>query len=1112
MFENYAHFMLKTFFYFSSVVLLLSSCQEMKEQNSTTPFKVFEKVESSKSGLDFINRAESDINTKNNIFDFDYFYNGAGVAAVDLNNDALLDLVFTANQGENKIYLNQGDLKFKDVTEGSGLNEGKGWSTGIAFADVNGDGWQDIYISQGGPYHGELSTNLLFINQKDLTFKESGTVFGLADPSISSQAAFFDFDKDGDLDCIVMNENLLYGTNPQRFYEFTENNQELKHHSSSHLYENVNGKFKDVTEKAGLLSPTFGLGLIVSDINADNLLDIYIANDYYIPDALYINNGDGTFSNQVKKYTRQVSFFGMGVDIADINQDTYSDIFVLDMASTDHYRSKTLMASMNVDAFNLLVDDLDLHHQYMFNSLQLNTGNGHFKNIAHMTGMSKSDWSWAVLLNDFDNNTTNDVFITNGYKKYALDNDIRVEVLKARMKYTNIPLRIKKELYESMPSEKLPNLMFKNKGFLNFSNTSDEWGISTPSFSNGAVYADLDNDGDLELVINNLDEEAFLYRNMTIENKAGNYLKVNFEDAIENMYAKVYVVAGGSTQMKESNSVRGYLSAMDRSIHFGLGSTQKIDTLRVEWLSGKVEEQYNLVVNQEIRLSEKSASLQDANQVSTLALFEQKEPADFSIDFKHIENSYNDFEIETLLPYKQSTLGPFISVADINNDNLDDFFIGGAIGQSGRLMIQTENGEFTDVTSESILADFLYEDMESVFMDVDNDGDQDLYVVSGGYEFDANQDAYQDRLYINNGFGIFNKAIDTKLSEYKLSGKSVFTIDYDNDGLKDILVGTRIIPGRYPLSEGSILFKNTGSSLLPVTEQVIPELGEFGMVNDIIATDFDKDGWEDLIVVGEWTNIGIFRNEKGSFTDITDKSNFSELMGWWFSITETDVNNDGLPDFLVGNLGLNSKYKATSDEPLKIYASDFDENETWDIVLSSSYNGEYVPFRGRECSSGQMPFIGQKFPSYDLFAKATLEDVYGDMLDEAYHKEATNFGSVLLINEGGGRFRLGSLPPEAQMAPILDAEAVDINKDGYEDLIAIGTLYNTEVETPRLDMGAGLVLLSDGTDGYYMDREINSELWIEGNLKSMEQIMINGEKYFILGRNNDSPALVKLNH
>ena len=1103
--------MLKNFTLHFLLLIVVWSCADKPEQQQKTSYQVFKKIVASASGVDFINAVESDVNTKNNIFDFDYFYNGAGLATVDINNDNLLDLVFASNQGENKLYLNQGDLKFKDITEGSGINEGKGWSTGVSFADVNNDGWQDIYISQGGPYHGELSTNLLFINQGDLTFKESAKEYGLADPSISSQSAFFDYDNDGDLDCIVMNENLLYGTGPERFYEFMENNEELRLHSSSHLYKNENGRFENVTAKAGLLSPTFGLGLIVSDINDDNLLDIYIANDYYVPDALYINNGDGTFSDQIKKYTNQVSFFGMGVDIADINQDKYQDIFVLDMASSDHYRSKTLMASMNVDAFSLLVDQLDLHHQYMFNSLQLNSGEGYFKNIAHMTGMSKSDWSWAVLLNDFDNNTTNDVFITNGYKKYALDNDVRAKVLMARMKYNDIPLRVKQELHESMPSEKLPNLMFQNNGALNFSEVSEDWGIADLSFSNGAAYADLDNDGDLELIVNNIDEEAFLYQNMTVENNAGNYLKVSFSDSSKSHHAKVTIKVGGVIQKKESNSVRGYLSAMDRSIHFGLGNAVTVDTVMIEWLSGKIEERYNLSANQEIIVSESNASIEKEEMPIPACQFEVNEGIDFNINFKHTENSYDDFEIETLLPYKQSTLGPFVSVADVNNDNLDDFYIGGAIGQSGRLLIQTEDGTFSDVTSDAIRGDFFYEDMSSVFLDIDNDGDQDLYVVSGGYEFEANQDAYQDRLYINNGFGVFNKAIDPTLSQNRFSGKSVYSIDFDKDGLRDLIVGTRIKPGNYPLSEGSILYKNTGSNLEPVTDEVIPELTDFGMINDIIAVDIDNDSWEDLIVVGEWTKIGIFKNEQGKFKNISDLSDLSERFGWWFSITKTDVNKDDLPDFIVGNLGLNSKYKASTEEPLKIYASDFDENGTWDIVLSNSYKGEYVPLRGRECSSGQMPFIAQKFPSYDLFAKATLEDVYGDMLDEAYHREVTDFNSILLINEGGGKFKLGTLPPEAQIAPILDAESLDVNGDGYEDLITIGTLYNTEVETPRLDMGSGLVMLSNGSDGYFLDREIDRSIRIDGNLKSVEQIVVNGNKHLILGRNNDSPVLVKLN-
>ena len=1092
---------------FLAIPVFFYSCSNSDLNSNEGP--IFERLSSTTTGVDFSNLITNDIESKDNVFDFDYFYNGSGVATVDINNDGLLDLFFAANQVENRLYLNQGDLKFVDITEKSGINQGKGWSTGVSFVDINNDGWQDIYVSQGGPYHGEKSRNLLLVNQGDLTFRESAADFGLADESISSQSAFFDFDKDGDLDCIVMNENLIYGTEPQRFYDFMENNDKLAHHSSNHLYLNEGGIFRDITKESGILSPAFGLGLIVSDVNEDNWLDFYVANDYYVPDALYINNQDGTFSNQIANYTKQVSFFGMGVDIADINSDTYPDIFVLDMASTDHYRSKTLMASMNVEAFDLLVDDLGLHHQYMFNSLQLNSGEGYFKNVAHLTKLSKSDWSWSVLLNDYDNNTTNDVFITNGYRKYALNNDIRAKVVGARLKYNNsVPLRVKREIYEQMPSEKLPNMMFSNQGVLDFKDVSNTWGLSEPSYSNGAAYADLDNDGDLDLVINNIDEEAFVYRNLTMEDGKGNYLNVQFES--ENSFAKVTIYAAGTIQKKESKSVRGYLSSMDPSIHFGLGSTAGIDSLTVEWLSGKIQTLYDLNVNQSIVLDERNSAMEKKKSTIDERLFSLISIDSLGIDFRHRENSYNDFETETLLPYKQSSLGPNISVGDANSDGLEDFYIGGAIGQGGQLFVQTVDGTFFNATSPSIELDFLREDMESVFFDVDNDGDQDLYVVSGGYEFQLGSDNYQDRLYVNDGFGNYQKAIDSSLYANRLSGKSVNIIDYNNDGIKDILIGTRVVPGQYPVSERSILYKNTGTELVDVTNEVIPDLVEFGMVNKVLTTDFNDDGLEDLIIVGEWTGVGLFENTGGKFKNVSANSDLDDLKGWWFAIAELDVNGDGKLDYVLGNLGLNSKYSSSADKPLKLYARDFDDNGTWDVVFSNSYNGNYVPLRGRECSSNQMPFIAKEFPSYELFAKATIEDVYGEKLDDADQFEANSFESVVLINKGNSEFEVKSLPKEAQIAPILDLEVYDFDGDGMEDVMIIGTIYQTEVETPRLDMGSGAILLSDGTGEFRYDHELNRKIRLEGNLKSIEKIMINEKEHLLIGRNNDVPLVLQL--
>ena len=601
------------------------------EKDDSKIYSSFEKIESSHSNIDFINKITPSFDNKANLFDYDYFYNGSGVGIADFNNDGLKDIILSANQTNNKIYINKGDLIFEDITLGANINENKKWSSGVAIADVNNDGWMDIYISQGGPNTASDRKNLLYINQKDLTFKEQASEYGLADQGISTQSAFFDFDKDGDLDCLVMNENSYYGIDPLQFYTILKDKEKLKLNSSQ-LYEQVNGKFINITEKSGLLKPSFGLGLCISDINNDNWLDIYIANDYYVPDAMYINNKNGTFSDNIKQNTKQVSFFGMGVDIADINNDNLKDIFVLDMASSDHIRSKTLMASMSVSNFDLLTKKLNLPYQYMFNSLQLNMGDSKFHNIAQVSGLSKTDWSWAGLIFDYNNDSNEDIYITNGYRKYASDNDSRIKINKIKQQYNNrVPLKIKEDLYNMLPSEKLANILYENNGTLKFNDVTSYSDLNQPSYSNGAAYADLDNDGDLDLIVNNIDQEAFLFKNNSIENNKGNFLKIKLNGVLSESFAKVSISYDGRYKTKESKRVRGYLSSVDEDIHFGLGEKNSVDSVEVLWNSGKSEVKYLNDINQTIVFNEndaKNIKSLDTVCIPPLLIFE-KTPSGF---------------------------------------------------------------------------------------------------------------------------------------------------------------------------------------------------------------------------------------------------------------------------------------------------------------------------------------------------------------------------------------------------------------------------------------------------------------------------------------------------
>jgi len=1092
------------------VALLVLSCKEAstnKHQKSPktglNEKKLFQKISADSSNLFFKNDLKENIATIENLFNYDYFYNGAGVGLEDLNNDGLLDIFFCGNQVPNKLFLNKGNLVFEDISEKAQINNGKNWSNGVTFVDINQDGWMDIYVSQGGPKGRLERKNQLLINQKDTSFKESAEEYGLADMGISTQSAFFDYDKDGDLDCIVMNENELYGVDPVNLSKLANSNLENQYFNSSHFYRNDNGKFIDHTKASGISRPIFGLGLSVSDINDDGWLDLYVASDYYIPDALFINTKKGGFKDEIKKYTNHISFYGMGMDIADINNDGLQDIFVLDMAANDHVRSKTLMASMNTQRFDYLVNKANFHHQYMYNSLQLNTGLNTFSNISQATKTANTDWSWSVLMTDFDHDQDKDIYITNGYRRYALDNDLQKRVFAAKVKYkNNVPLDVKKRLYEEMPSEKLPNILFENSGTLDFNENASKWGLDQYSFSNGSATGDLDNDGDLDLVVNNIDENCFLYKNTTMEQGFGNYLKVNTYGDLSESFAKVKIVYNGEQQLIENRRVRGYRSAQEKTAHFGLGTIDTIDQVTVLWPNGTSESRFKIPTNTTLTFKETNAS-----KINTIAnnkpIFTQESTEALGLDFVHKENPYDDFEKEVLLPYKQSNLGPFFSKGDFNGDDRIDFYIGGASGQAGVIYIQNKSGRFNKSNQEALINDKIYEDMESVIFDWDNDGDQDIYVVSGGNEFPESSSLYADRLYINDGKGNLAKLNSPQLNKLPKSGKTVTAIDFDNDGDQDLIIGNRTIAQSYPNPSMSTIYENINHKLIDVTDKIAPDFLNFGIVNKVIQTDFDNDGWQDFIAVGEWTGIGLFKNNNGIFKNVTKSSkSIDALKGWWFSVGETDVNNDGLPDYLIGNVGKNIKFSASAKKPFKVFSNDFDENGTQDIVLSKQYNGEYVPVRGRECSSQQMPFIEKKYTTYSDFANANLQDIYGEKLSTGYEAEVNEFSSILLKNLGDGKFEYSHLPIHAQLFPILKSIFLDVNEDGFEDVIVAGNIYETEVETPRLDAFSGSILLSNGKNGYTSMPITDSGILLKGNIKDLQLLTIKEEEIILAAQNN----------
>ena len=699
------------------------------------------------------------------------------------------------------------------------------------------------------------------------------------------------------------------------------------------------------------------------------------------------------------------------------------------------------------------------------------------------------------------------MYITNGYRRYASDNDFSHKVVQAQAKYQGeVPVRIKKHLYEEMPSEKLSNLLFENQGNLSFKNSSTDWGISTPSFSNGAVYADLDRDGDLDLVTNNIDQVAFVHKNLSRELDLGNFLIVKTLSKHHESYAKVYVYTGDSVQLWENKGVRGYFSFVEPVAHFGLGSLKVVDSVRVVWPNGKVHQRYNVGVNQELVILETDEELlkiENGRKKNKFTFSESK-----AINFTHEQSFYDDFEKEILLPYKQSTVGPSVISGDVNGDGWDDIFISGSKGQASQIFVQRE-GKFEKIENSGFLEDKAFEDVGGLFFDSDGDLDLDLYVISGGNEYPKGSPFYKDRLYINDGFGKYYRDKNF-MDNSGLSGKVVKDFDLDDDGDLDLIVGNRMIPQHYPLSSSAQILLNENGKFKNITEQISIDFKQFGIINDIEVTDFNHDGKDDFIVVGEWTKIGMFTLVEGKFKDVSSSYGLDNVLGWWFSITSADINGDGLMDYILGNIGLNTKYTASKVKPFKVFASDFDTNGTFDIVLSKMYKGNYVPVRGRECTSQQMPFISEKFNTYTSFAQASIKDMFEDKLDNSLILEVNEFRSLVMLSTLEG-FNVKPLPNFAQSFPFLDCEFIDLNKDGLDDLIAVGNIYNTEIETPRWDAGTGIVLLSDSIKTFELSEARENNFFIEGNAKSVK--LLNKKErspLLIVARNNDSALSFKI--
>jgi len=1081
---------------------------EVDTQNTNETYLKF--ISNDKTGIDFENKVVED--DYRNHKSYLPTYNGGGVAVGDLNNDGLPDIYFAGNSVKDKVYFNTGDFTFKDVTEESGIGtQNYGWTFGVNMVDVNADGFLDIYVCKAGPYsEKKFLWNRLFINNGDGTFKEDAASYGLDIPAYSVQSAFFDYDKDGDLDMYLLNHPVP-GTEKKMPTNLNEYISLIKKGvlKTDNFYENVDGKFVDKTDAAKLVNYGFKNSIGVGDINNDGYPDLYVCSDYGEPDLFYLNNGNKTFTDRINQDFKHISFFSMGSEMSDINNDGNLDVYVTDMTPNDHILSKTFMASMDSDIFNTYVKH-GIQRQYMLNSLQLNNGDQTFSDVGQLAGIAKTDWSWAPLLFDIDLDGNKDLFVTNGIKNNSNDNDIDQRVAEEQKKL-NRSLSLE-EYLDIIPSTITPNQVFKNDGGLHFTDTSNDWVDEMDFNSNGAAYADLDGDGDLDLVLNNMEAKASIFENTGTEGKLGNSLSIILKGPKNNPFGlgtKITIPLENQTIYHEHYPARGYLSSVDYKIILGFGAVQEIPQMIIEWPDGKVTNLVNVPVNKEITVS--YDDLQKTKKViETVPTFAQKmEPEEKGITFKHKEDKINDFRKQVLLPYSQSQNGPFIATADVNNDGMTDFYVGGAAGSAGELYFQTSDNAFIKDTSNTWNLDKSAEDQGVLFFDYDGDGDVDLYVTSGGAAFAEGDTLYQDRIYTNDGKGVFTKA--TILPENRTSNQVVISSDVDGDGDLDLFVGGRVIPDKYPFSPESQLLINENGVFIDKTNTMAPSFLNAGLVTGATFSDYDNDGDKDLIVSAEWSAIKIYENTDGSFSEANLKS-LEDTEGIWFSVKALDIDNDGDDDYLFGNLGLNSKFTAKPGKPFHVFCDDFDDNGTFDIVFSKDYNGNLVPMRGRECSSQQMPFISDKFKNFKSFAEASLDDIIGENnLSEALHYEVKDFHSICLINEGNGEFKKINLPIEAQFSPIMNFTVANINGDAANEIIAIGNLYPTEVETTRYDASRGVVLQFENNK-FNVISSLQTGISINGDSKDAAIIHLNNGEVLYLVSNNDSRLeMYKLN-
>ncbi len=1082
---------------FILITLFVVGCAPEKDNTSQsvqqTSGKLFDSISPESSNVHFANNIQE--SAELNFFNYVYLYNGGGVGLGDINNDGLPDLYLTSTQGTDKLYLNKGNFEFEDISTAAGIDMYPGYKSGVTFVDINSDGWLDIYVCRSGwSKVVKEKENLLFINNKKNGFIEAASAYGLNSYDQSIQSVFFDYDRDGDLDMYLANH-------PDKFKQPIEkmiaNTQSPSHKNSDRLYRNNgNGTFSEVGQEAGIRNYSYSLGVVANDFNKDGWIDLYVTSDFQPRDNYYLNNGDGTFTESLQKYFPHCSYFSMGVDVVDLNGDGYSDVFTGEMLAEDNERQKTQMAPMNMQRFADMVNN-GMHYQYMRNSLHLNNGNGHFSDVAHYLGIDKSDWSWSVLFNDYDQDGDDDLLVANGWLRDTQDKDYSKRT-SALAEKNNFQLTFE-QAYSLLKSTPVKNYAFKQTEDLKFEKTSSEWGFNMEGFSNGMASADLDGDGDLDVVVNNINSKASIYKNNA---NNGNYLKVKLNGPAGNRQgynAKIEVSGSKKTYYKEFQVTRGFQSSCEPIAHFGLKSGEKVNSIKVTWPDGKVEVLSGV---------EPGLVTIDYKQAKTLRedtskrnLFREST----TVVHTHKENYFDDYGVQVLLPHLLSQLGPALAKGDVNGDGLEDIYVGGAAGQAGKILLQNSQGQFTK--GQVFGGSKTSEETEALFFDANGNGFIDLYVGTASNQYSDADPNNRDRLYTNDGKGNFT--LSTGLPDMISQTGAVAAGDFDGDGDLDLFIGGRLSHGHYPNPAPAKLLQNNKGQFKDVTETLAKELQLPGMITDAEWTDYDADGDLDLMLVGEWTDVLIYDNKEGRLTRNTNAVEQS-LVGWWNSIESADLDGDGDIDYVLGNLGENYKYQASDIEPFEIFAGDFDNSGVQDIVLSY-YNDEALyPVRGFQCSSEQMPDLKKQISTYEDFGQSDVFKVYGAALDEALHYKANCFTSMILWNDNG-KLSPKKLPYQAQLSPVQSSVIEDIDGDGDLDIVTAGNWYVAEVETPRADAGVGTVLINQGGQNFKAMSSADSGFFANRDVRNMVGVKGAGDKFqLVIGNNNSATQVFEL--